>query len=137
MLPGPSPHYFQESCSAPHLGRSRFQPEPIRHPHQMKREHVLQLIQECFDTLASSDLIKEKVHVDGQTQLLGPNSLLDSIAFVTFMVELEDRITQTLEPDAPMFSLSIGDIHDFNPDKASLTTGTLADFTVRATSAHA
>ncbi|HEX9484093.1 MAG TPA: hypothetical protein VF929_05910 [Gemmatimonadaceae bacterium] len=87
--------------------------------------------------MASSDLIKEKVHVDGQTQLLGPNSLLDSIAFVTFMVELEDRITQTLEPDAPMFSLSIGDIHDFNPDKASLTTGTLADFTVRATSAHA
>jgi acyl carrier protein len=97
----------------------------------MTKRGVLQLIQEAFDSLESSQLIPPHVHVDEDTALLGPGSVLDSIAFVTFMVELEDRLQQAGSDDASVFSLAINEIHEFNPDEAMLSAGTLAEYVVK------
>ena len=102
----------------------------------MTKDRVLVLIQDCFDSLKTSGLIETSVQVNDQTALLGPGSVLDSIAFVTFVVELEDRINQEIGQELSMFNLAINEIHEFNPDKTALSAGTLAEYTVKATTMH-
>ena len=102
----------------------------------MTKDDVFKLIQDSFDSLQSADLISETVTVDESTVLLGPDSLLDSIAFVTFIVELEDRLHQAGGQDMSVFSLAINEVHEFNPDKAVLTAGTLANYVVETTAAN-
>lgn len=97
----------------------------------MKRAGVLEVIQSAFDALRQADLVESDVRVDDATVLLGPATLLDSIAFVTFMVEVEDRLQAENTADGAPISLAINEIHAFNPDKSRLTVGVLADFIVR------
>jgi acyl carrier protein len=99
----------------------------------MTRDQVLLLIQDSFDSLLSADLLTEPVVAADATTLLGPDSLLDSIAFVTFMVELEDRIHQTEGAAMSDFSLAINEIHERSSDESGLTVGSLADYVVNAT----
>ena len=49
------------------------------------------------------------------------------------MVELEDRLSQEGGHDSSVFSLAINEIHEFNPDEAVLTAGTLAEYIVKTT----
>jgi acyl carrier protein len=100
-------------------------------PSILTRERVLAIIQEAFDSLTASDLIPDTVTANDATALLGTDTLLDSIAFVTFMVEVEDRLQAALPPAAAPATLAINDIHDYNPDKSRLTVGVLADFILR------
>lgn len=99
----------------------------------MTKDRVLRIVQESFDALSESELIAEPLTATDGTELLGPGSLLDSIAFVTFMVELEDRLRPEIGDDGT-FNLSITEIHDFNPEKSTLSVGTLTDYIVHLTS---
>jgi acyl carrier protein len=102
----------------------------------MTKDRVLQLIQDSFDSLKSAELITMDIEVDENTMLLGPSSVLDSIAFVTFMVELEDRLQEIGGQDSSVFSLAINEIHEFNPDDAMLTAGTLADYVIKTSAVN-
>jgi acyl carrier protein len=102
----------------------------------MTRAQVLQLIQDSFDSLHSAELISSSLRVQDDTVLLGPASILDSIAFVTFMVELEERLQQASGREMSVFSLAIDEIHEFNPDQAVLTAGTLADYVEKTTAGN-
>jgi len=88
-------------------------------------QRVLELIQESFDSLYRVGLTKTEMKVDRTTVLLGNGATLESIAFVTFVADLEDRLDR--ENGEPIY-LVLSEIHEFNPSKASLAAGTLAQF---------
>jgi hypothetical protein len=94
----------------------------------MNRFQVMALVQEAFDALGKADLIPSDVQVDDDTDLLGPETMLDSIAFVTFIVEVEDRLAAAGGDSGESVSLAINEIHEFNPDKSRLTAGALVDY---------
>ena len=90
------------------------------------------MMQEIFDSLIRSGLVaaQEQPAIRDETVLLGAGSLLDSIAFVTFVTELEDRLTAERGEDV---FLVLKDIHDFEPAAATLSCGTLARYVVEQT----
>lgn len=97
----------------------------------MKMEQVFEQLQECLDSLWRSKLLESKLDVTADTVLLGANSTMDSIAFATFLPDLEDRLSQ--ETGQEIFLL-LEEIHEFNDDKSALTADILAKYVVRLTS---
>ena len=91
----------------------------------LSQERALQLIQESISGLFRVGLIQEEVHVNGETAILGGGSLLDSVAFVTFLTDLEDRMNKELERD---IFLILNDLHELNAGKAQLSAGTLVTY---------
>lgn len=94
----------------------------------MNFQELMCLIQECFDSLESTGTIDQKINVDESTVLLGSGSLLDSIAFVTFVTEFEDRLQEETGED---YFLVLNDINSFNVNNPSLTAKTLASYVVK------
>ena len=66
----------------------------------------------------------------GDTVLLGTGSPLDSIAFVTFVTDVEERLGR--ETDQELY-FDLTDIHEFNTEAASLSADTLARYLVKLT----
>lgn len=91
----------------------------------IQEQRVLDLLQESFDSLHRTGLVKDPIRVDGDTVLLGGGSTVDSIAFVTLVADFEDRLDR--ENGTPIY-IVLSEIHDFNPAKSSLSAGTLARY---------
>jgi acyl carrier protein len=91
----------------------------------MKKEALLEICQESFNSLWQSEMISEKADVNEDTVIIGDDSILDSIAFITLFSEIEDRID---EKTGKEISLVLSEIHDFNKNRNMLTLGILADF---------
>lgn len=102
----------------------------------MTRPDVIALVQDAFDALGEASLAPQGFRAEETTDLLGPNTVLDSIAFVTFIVELENRLEGKMGDEGGMFSLAITDIHEFNPEEARLTVGVLVDYVLREQAAR-
>jgi len=92
---------------------------------------ALELIQKSCDSLQRVGLLEKEITIQDSTVLLGSGSPLDSIAFVTFVTELEDRLNR-LEGQEDLF-LVLKDIHEFNTADSSLTAGVLARYLIRLT----
>lgn len=88
-----------------------------------------ELMKATAESLVQSGLVADHLTMDKETILLGTGSGLDSIAFVTFMTDLEDRINR--ETGADVF-LVLSEIHDFNTSSLSLTAETLAQYIVKS-----
>lgn len=97
----------------------------------MTQPEVMALVQGAFDALGEAELIPAGLRVEERTDLLGPGTVLDSIAFVTFIVELENRVQDRMGDVGEPFSLAITEIHEFNPEEARLTVGVLVDYVLR------
>jgi len=66
------------------------------------------------------------------TVIFGADSPLDSIGFVTFVTDMEDRLSAATGKE---ISITLLDIDDFNESDPHLTVKRLADFLVRLSSA--
>ncbi len=95
---------------------------------------ALRLVQDSFDSLHRSGTVDEPVQVTSDLVLLGQGAKLDSIGFVTFITELEDRLQ--LELDRECY-LVLNDIGEFNVNSPTLTAGTLVRFMERMAGAEA
>lgn len=102
----------------------------------MTRAEVMALVEDAFDALGAAELVPPGLRVEESTDLLGPGTVLDSIAFVTFIVELENRVQDVLGETTEPFSLAVTEIHDFNPEAARLTVGVLVDYVLRETASR-
>lgn len=91
-------------------------------------DRALQLIQESIASLRRAGLIETDITVTGDTVLLGAGSELDSIGFVSFVIEMEDRLNR--ETGKELY-LVLTDIHEFNTDSAQLSADTLARYAVK------
>jgi len=96
----------------------------------MLEEHALELIQETISGLQRSGLIANPVAVEGDTVLLGAGSPLDSLAFVTLIADLEERLNRKTGRD---LSLVLTDLHEFNASVPYLSAQTMARFIARLT----
>lgn len=96
----------------------------------MLKEEAIELIQSALDSLQRTGLIEQSVVVQDETVLLGTGSPLDSVAFVTLVTDLEDRLTRQTGQDV---FLVLSDIHNFNMSEFSLSAGGLAQYMVKLT----
>lgn len=96
----------------------------------MESTKALQLMQESFDSMQRSGMMDEKVTVDSNTVILGAGSFLDSLGFVTFISDLEERVSEATGQEQ---YLVLTEIHDFNADQAFLSAGTLAEYVAKIT----
>ena len=99
----------------------------------IKTEKVLSLMQETLKSLKRSGLLENAIVLDEETALLGETSPLDSISFVTFLAEFEDKVNDVTDGD---YSLVINDIHEFNLEdsvKPYLSAGSFARYIEKLT----
>jgi len=94
-------------------------------------ERALELIQNTLSSLHRVGLLDQEVLVRRDTVLLGSGSPLDSIAFVTFVTDLEERLSRETDQEA---YLVLNEIHEFNVDNPVLSADTLAHYLVKLTS---
>lgn len=99
----------------------------------MTVQQAFEHLQASLDSLHRSDLIESRVEVCDDTVLLGTNSPLDSIAFATFLPDLEDRLSEAMGREV---FLLLEEIHEFNDDEAALTAKILVEYIVELTSAE-
>ncbi len=95
----------------------------------MTKDRALQLIKEVFDSLGEENLLDEAVIVNSDTFLLGNNSPLDSVGFVTFITDLEERLIQETNNDE--IYLVLDKIDDFNTNECVLSVDMLARHIVK------
>jgi hypothetical protein len=91
-------------------------------------QNALDLITETLLSLQRAGLINKEVTFGPDTILLGPGSALDSLAFVTFIAEAEDKLNRLAGRE---LSLMLNEIHDFNTDSSRLTADVLARYVAK------
>jgi len=98
----------------------------------MTYETSVELIRQSFDSLQSSGLVVLEKPVDSATVLIGPDSQLDSVAFVSFLTDLEERLSRASGKE---LFLVLGDIAESSNAAASLTVDTLARYILKIAAA--
>lgn len=96
----------------------------------MNTEKAIQLMKDTFGSLHRSSLLEKEVEVNEDTVLLGSGTELDSMGFVTFVTDLEDRLSRENGEDV---YLILSDIHEFNVDSSFLSAGILARYVAKLT----
>lgn len=96
----------------------------------MTRELALRLMQDTFDGMQRSGMIDDVITVTSDTIILGSGSFLDSLGFVTFISDLEERISA--ESGTEQY-LILTEIHEANSDQAFLSAGSLAAYVEKIT----
>lgn len=91
----------------------------------MTHEQALSVMQEVFDSMKTSGMFNEDSSLDADTVILGVGSHFDSLGFVTFISDLEERVSDVAGDE---IYLILTDIHEFNKDKTVLSASTLAAF---------
>ena len=83
------------------------------------------IMQNCMNDLFNSGMINEEVLVESSTPLFGNGSSLDSMAFVSFITDVEERISQVSSKE---IFVVLSDIEELFPDAPSLTVDMFADY---------
>jgi hypothetical protein len=83
------------------------------------------MMSEVLEGLRRSDMAEPGEPLTEHTVLIGAGSILDSVGFVTFVAEVEDRLNS--KRDEPL-ELILTEIWEFNAENPSLTAGILADY---------
>lgn len=91
----------------------------------MTHEQALSVMQEVFSGMRASGMFNEDTNLDADTVILGVGSSFDSLGFVTFISDLEERVSDVAGEE---IYLILTDIHEFNKDKTELSASTLAAF---------
>jgi acyl carrier protein len=91
---------------------------------------ALKLMQDSVDSIQRSGMITESIVVSSDMVILGKGSFLDSLGFVTFISDLEERVSAVAGKD---HYLVLSDIHDANADQAFLSAGALAAYIEKIT----
>jgi len=85
------------------------------------------IIQNTFEGLQRSGIISGKATFSEDAIVLGTRSQLDSLGFVTFISDLEERLSSQEGRDV---YLVLNDISDFNMNNPSLSVRALASYLV-------
>ena len=96
----------------------------------MKSTSVMKLMQESFDSLLRSEILETAIAVTPDTVILGTGSFLNSLGFVTFISDMEERVSAVTGKEQ---YLVLTEIHEFNADQAFLSAGTLARYIEKIT----
>lgn len=91
----------------------------------LTREDVITTMRESIEGLLRSGIIEHSFSMDEATVVFGVGSPLDSIGFVTFITDLEERLSTSTGKE---IVISLLDMDDFNENEPFLTVKRLANF---------
>ena len=91
-------------------------------------QRAMELMQEAVTGLRRAGMIEQELSVREDTPLLGTGSQLDSMGFVTFVTDVEDRIARETGTEV---QIVLDEVHEFNADNPYLSGGTLARYISR------
>ncbi len=94
----------------------------------IKRAQIL--MQDSFDSMHRSGTIQTAVIVNLDTVLLGSDESLDSLGFVTFISDIEERISEEVGKEC---YIVLSEIQGFDTTNSALTAGTLAHYIKKIT----
>jgi hypothetical protein len=83
------------------------------------------LMQESFDSMYRSGTIQNEVVVSLNTVILGSDESLDSLGFVTFISDMEERISDEAGKEC---YIVLSEIQGLDANNSYLTTGALAQY---------
>ena len=88
-------------------------------------KQALGLMQDSVNSMQRSGMTVGSILISPDTVILGAGSFLDSLGFVTFISDMEERVSAVSGKDH-YFILT--DIQDTNSDQAFLSAGALAAY---------
>jgi hypothetical protein len=91
-------------------------------------KNAKQLIQDVLDSLYRAGLIKQELIAKEDEILLGVNSPLDSLAFVTFISDLEDRLSRDCGRE---ITLLLDEIYEIISDGPCLSVEAMMKYLVK------
>ena len=94
----------------------------------MTQKRAMELIAASLEKLKKNDMLSKDVNVSDGLVLLGIGSPLDSIDFVVFTTDLEERISNEKKED---FYLVLSEIREFNINQPLLSVAALAEYIVQ------
>ncbi len=80
-------------------------------------QKVKEIICNSLKKVINSGIVPKKFAINDDTALIGMGGNLDSVAFVVFATEVEERIEEEIGRE---FILKLQEIHDLNEDKNAL-----------------
>ena len=86
---------------------------------------AINTMQESINSLVRAGTIEVGLELKPTTQLLGPDSFLDSIGFVTFITDIEDRMQAHLDKECYFV---LNQINQFDVNSPNLTVVSLAKY---------
>ncbi len=98
----------------------------------LEKDQVLSLLQESIQSLRRSGIIEAEMDVEPDTVLLGTGSSLDSMGFVTFVTDVEERLNRETGKD---LYIVLTELEERYPGAASLSAAMFADYLVTLTAA--
>lgn len=98
----------------------------------LTQPQIMTLMQDSLDSLQRSGLIEQRLELRLDTILFGSDSPLDSIAFVTFVTDVEERLSDQSGQD---IVITLLDIDNFNENDPYLSAARLAGYLERLLSA--
>lgn len=91
----------------------------------MTYEAALKMMGDVLEGLSCSEMVEPGAPLTEDAVLIGPAAILDSLGFVTFVAEVEDRLNHGR--DEPL-ELILAEIWQFSTENPSFTAGILADY---------
>jgi acyl carrier protein len=86
-------------------------------------DRVRSIIFDSLQKLLRDDSRVESPPVGAATRLIGAGGVLDSIAFIDLVTEVEEQVEQEIGRE---FVLRLQELHDLNENKDFLTVGDMA-----------
>jgi len=93
-----------------------------------EKEQILALLRESVRSLRRSGIIEVDMDVEPATVLLGTGSSLDSMGFVTFVTDVEERLNRATGKD---LYIVLTELEELYPGETQLTASMFADYLVR------
>ena len=91
----------------------------------MTAEHALAMMGDVLEGLRRSEMVAAGGPLGPGKVLIGPGAVLDSLGFVSFIAEMEDRLNR--DRSEPV-ELILTEIWDFSSENPTLTAAILADY---------
>ena len=93
----------------------------------LEKDTILSLLQESIQSLRRSGIIEAAIDVNGETVLLGAGSSLDSMGFVTFVTDVEERLNRETGKD---LYIVLTELEERYPGAPALSASMFADYLV-------
>lgn len=91
----------------------------------LDQTRILGILRESIESLRRSGIIETDIDVAPDTVLLGTGSSLDSMGFVTFVTDVEERLNRETGED---LYIVLTELEERYPGAASLTAAMFADY---------
>ncbi|GAC1658491.1 MAG: hypothetical protein NVS4B13_01560 [Candidatus Elarobacter sp.] len=94
----------------------------------LEKDAIISLLRESIESLRRSGIIEVDIDVQPETVLLGTGSSLDSMGFVTFVTDVEERLNAATGKD---LYIVLTELEEMYPGASELSASMFADYLVK------